>query len=341
MSNVYFIPTDSKYQSTIACEKILKTIVEKENISLEEEIPLKVHFGEKGNKTYIHQEQLIKLIDFLKIQNIKTSYIETNVLYRGERMKKENHIKLALEHGFDAIPIIIADGNQGEDSSDVLINQKNIKTAKIASGFNPFKQIIVISHFKGHVIAGFGGALKQLSMGFASRAGKLDMHAHAHPYLNPLHCKKCNTCKKHCPADAITIGFYSHIDPKKCIGCAQCIANCPYGVININWMSTKPTSFRQKMVEYAYASHKGRKNIYISFLTNITSHCDCDGKVMKPMIPDIGVLASLDPVALDNACYDLVASRGKTLQGLDQLKYAQKIGIGSMQYDLIFVENKE
>ncbi|MBN1175893.1 DUF362 domain-containing protein [Candidatus Woesearchaeota archaeon] len=341
MSNVYFIPTSSLYQTTVAAERLLKTVIEKENILLEHEIPLKVHFGEKGNETYIHQEQLIKLIDFLKLQNIKSEYIETNVLYRGERMKREPHIKLAKEHGFTALPINIADGEQGEATTEHTIHQKHIKVAKLASGYDNYNQVIVISHFKGHMMAGFGGALKQLSMGFASRAGKLDMHAHAHPFLNPISCKKCNTCKNHCPVDAIHIGFYSRIDPKKCIGCAQCIANCPYGVININWMSTKPKVFREKMVEYAYAAHKDRKNIYISFVTSVTPDCDCMGKKMKPIIPDIGVLASADPVALDKACYDLVADKGKKFNGVEQLEYAEKIGIGTQKYILIQIENKE
>lgn len=341
MSNVYFIPTSSLYQTTIAAERLLKTVIEKENITLEHQIPLKVHFGEKGNETYIHQEQLIKLIDFLKLQNIKSEYIETNVLYRGERMKKEPHIKLAKEHGFTALPINIADGEQGEATTEHTIHQKHIKIAKLASGYDQYNQVIIISHFKGHMMAGFGGALKQLSMGFASRSGKLDMHAHAHPFLNPIACKKCNTCKNHCPVDAIHIGFYSRINPKKCIGCAQCIANCPYGVIKINWLSTNPKVFREKMIEYAYAAQKDRNNIYISFVTNITPECDCMGKKMKPLMPDIGVLASSDPVALDKACYDLVADKGKKFGGVEQLDYAEKIGIGSQNYILIQVENKE
>ena len=225
MSHVYFIPTSSKYQSSIAAEKLLKTVIEKENLPLDHEIPLKVQFGELCPTTHIHQEQLIKLIDFLKLQNVKTEYIETNSLYSGDRMKASSHIKLAKKNGFDALPIIIADGEKGEETTEYTINQKHIKSAKLASGYDHFRQLIVISHFKDHILAGFSGALKQLSMGFASRSGKLDMLANNHPYINPIKCKKCHACEEGCPVNAIHIGFFPHINTNVCIGCAQCIVN--------------------------------------------------------------------------------------------------------------------
>ncbi|MBU1201567.1 MAG: DUF362 domain-containing protein [Nanoarchaeota archaeon] len=336
MVKVYYTPINSenRKQMSLAAKKLLLKLIDEENIKLEKEVPLKVHFGEKGNKTFIKPENFQGIIDLLKERKVKSSYIETNVLYRGARMKKDEHIKLALKHGFTQLPIIIADGEQGELSTEVEINQKHIKNAKIGSEFLKYKQIIVISHFKGHMLAGFGGAIKQLAMGFASRAGKLDAHANAHPTLNPLKCSKCKTCQEHCPANAITIGFLSRINTKKCIGCAECIARCQTGAITINWASTMPNKFRKKLVEYALAAAKDKKNIYITFAIDITKHCDCMNIDMKPVIKNIGILASTNPVAIDAAAYDLAKKKGKKFSGKKQLEYAEEIGLGRKEYEL-------
>ncbi|MEI7961610.1 MAG: DUF362 domain-containing protein, partial [archaeon] len=195
----------------------------------------------------------------------------------------------------------------------------------------------VLAHFKGHMLAGFGGAIKQLSMGCAARAGKLAMHSKARPIINPLKCKKCMTCVKHCPTEACIISTIPHIDKKKCIGCAMCIAVCPYDAVGANWINTLPNEFNEKLAEYAYAAQKGKKVIYINFAVNITKECDCFGTPQKTIAADIGVLASTDPVALDKVCLDLLRKKeGKKLFNGDKtLEYAEKIGLGNTNYELI------
>jgi hypothetical protein len=174
-------------------------------------------------------------------------------------------------------------------------------------------------------------------MGCAARGGKLDQHANAHPILNPLKCKKCGTCLKNCPANAIELGLIPRVNTKKCIGCARCISVCPNGAMDINWLSTLPKTFREKLAEYALAAQKGKKNLYINFLMNIAKDCDCWGTKLDIVAKDIGILASSDPVALDKACWDLLNEKEgrKVFGGEDIFKYAEEIGLGTTRYELI------
>ena len=341
MQQVYFTPIES-YQETAkirtAAKKLLQTVVEEEQIVLQGHVPLKVHFGEKGNTTFIGPENFEGIIEYLHEKQTQSSFIETNALYRGERTTRTKHIKLAKEHGFTQLPVIIADGEHGEDYENVEINQKHFHTCKIGKEIARQKQMIVISHFKGHLLAGFGGAIKQLAMGCAARGGKLEQHANAIPLINPLKCNKCRTCVPHCPADAIQIGWLPRINSKKCIGCASCLAICPFGAISLNPLRASfSTTFYEKLAEYALAAHKDKSNIYLSFALNITKNCDCNGRVMKPITADLGILASTDPVALDQACLDLLDQRsGKKVfgRGRRALEYGQHIGLGSRAYQL-------
>lgn len=175
-------------------------------------------------------------------------------------------------------------------------------------------------------------------MGCAARGGKLAMHLDAKPFIIPFRCKKCMTCVRNCPADAITIGCFSRIDHKKCIGCASCIAVCPHKAVFVNLFKASLFSrFREKLAEYAYAAALGKRNIYISFAFNITKGCDCEGHVMHPIARDMGIFASLDPVAIDAACLDeLERQEGRTvLKGREILAYAESLGMGSRGYSLV------
>ncbi len=192
-----------------------------------------------------------------------------------------------------------------------------------------------MSHFKGHIEAGFGGALKQLAMGFAARSGKLEQHSGISPVVTAAKCTTCSICVDNCNFDAIQVSDTAVIDDSKCVGCAGCIAVCPQGAIRNTWGGAH---FREKLSEYAYGASKGKDNIYISFVHNITKDCDCAGIHMKSIAENIGVLAAKDPVALDTACLDLVQKNsGKKLfeNGRVSLKHAEKIGLGSMKYELI------
>lgn len=342
--NVYYMQIHS-YSETAkisnGAKEILKKLVENERLSLEKIIPLKVHFGEKGNTTFIKSDNFEGIIEYLKEKNVETCFIETNVLYRGQRTKKKEHIKLALKHGFTQLPIIIADGEIGEDYDEIEIGMKNLKSCKIAKEISKQKQLIVISHFKGHIGAGFGGAIKQLGMGCAARGGKLEQHANTVPILNFLQCKKCKKCTLKCPTDAIKIGFLPRIDKKKCIGCAACISVCPNGTMKINWAGSVSRKFYERMAEYAYAAQKNKQIIYISFALNITKNCDCEGHTMKPFVRDLGIFASTDPVAIDMACLDKLSQReDRTVfrRGRYILDYSERIGLGKKQYNLIEIK---
>lgn len=341
VTNVYFIPILSYSETekiSKGAEELLKRIVKNEGIVLEKKIPLKVHFGEEGNLTYIESKNYEGIIDYLRKNGNEPFFIETNVLYRGQRTTKKNHIKLALKHGFNQIPIVIADGDIGEDYEEVKIDMKNISRFKIAKEISKQKQIIVLSHLKGHIGAGFGGAIKQLGMGCATRGGKLEQHANTIPIINPLQCKKCKKCTQHCPSDAISIGILPRIRKKKCIGCAACISVCPYGSIKINWVGTISKKFYERMAEYAYATQKDKQIIYISFALNITKNCDCEGHNMKPFVRDLGIFASTDPVAIDMACLDKLSQREERTvfrRGRYILDYGESIGLGKKAYTLI------
>jgi len=344
MSNVYHkkINNNSSIEEIQKIAKeLLKTLIEKENIKLENKIGLKVHFGEKGNVTFIKPKCFEGMIEFLKNKNIDLSYIETNVLYKSPRTEKKTHIALAKEHDFTQLPIIIADGDIGEDYDEIQIDKKNFKKCMIGKEFSKFKQLLVISHFKGHGLAGFGGAIKQLAMGCAARGGKLSQHVNSIPLINPLQCKKCNVCVDNCPENAISINKLSaHIDKNKCIGCAARIAVCPHNAIHINWSSSLSKKFPERLAEYAFAAQKDKHNIYISFALDITKGCDCMGEVMKPIHSDLGIFISSDPVAIDKACLDVLKKvDGKTFHDKNTLVYAEKIGLGSTKYELIEIKN--
>jgi hypothetical protein len=338
LTNVYFKQITTKDEIHADAEELLRTIVEKEGILLERKIPIKVHFGEEKNVTYISPTYYEGIIDYLKENGIESCFIETNVLYRGERNSRRKHILLAYRHGFTKIPVVIADGEIGEEYTNIEINKKNLSSCKIAQKIAEQKQMIVVSHFKGHIGAGFGGAIKQLGMGCAARGGKLEQHTNTIPIINPIECNKCNRCKKQCPVDALNIGLLPRIDKKRCIGCASCISICPKGAIKINWLGSISKNFYERMAEYAYAAHNGKKNIYLTFAINITRNCDCEGHKMKPFLKDLGIFASTDPVAIDMECLDKLSEREKRKifnRGRYVLDYAQEIGLGEKDYNLI------
>lgn len=346
MSNVYFTKIDSKTKIDEIQEltKVLfQKIIDSEKIQLEKEIPMKVHFGEKKNNTFVRSENYLGLIDFLKSKGIDTSYMETSVLYGGQRFKKSLHLETAKEHGFTQLPVIIADGDQGEDFTEIEINKKHYETCKIGKAFQEYNQLVVISHFKGHMLAGFGGAIKQLSMGHASKGGKLAMHMGIKPKIKKRKCKKCDLCKTSCNEDAITIGEPSFIDHDKCVGCGACVAICPHKAVSIFQIKGIATAlfkrgdFREKLVEYAYAAQLNKKNIYFNFAMNVTKGCDCEPKKMEPIMEDFGIFVSTDPVSIDKACYDIAIEKGKQFKGGDQFAYAEKIGLGLVSYRLIEV----
>lgn len=300
-------------------------------------IPIKVHFGEKGNQTFVPPSHYAGIIASLEAMGTQPLYIETNVLYRGSRTTREAHLEVARAHGFTNLPIEIADGDRGEAYVSIPIDKTYFDVCKIGAGFSKYPQMVVTSHFKGHGMAGFGGAVKQLAMGFAARGGKMAQHAAMVPTISASKCTACGLCLEKCDVQAIALAPKAQIDPKVCIGCAGCIAVCPIGAIRNDWSAEH---FKEKMAEYAYGAQLNKEIVYVNYLINVTAECDCMGSAMAPIAKDVAIVAGLDPVALDQACLDLLAaSHGHPLflEGLAQLSHAEAIGLGSRQYTLVEV----
>jgi uncharacterized Fe-S center protein len=257
-------------------------------------------------------------------------------------------------------PLIIADGLNGKDFIQAPVNLKHCKDVKIGSAVALADALIAVTHFKAHEVAGFGGAIKNVGMGCGSRGGKQVMHSDLLPRIKEEKCKGCGKCNQWCPTGAIAVGETKKaaIDKNICIGCGECTVTCPHRAISINWRSDMEYGMQEKMVEYAAGvlSAKKGKCGFINFLNNISPDCDCYGFTDAPVVRDIGILASLDPIAIDQACIDLVNREkglpGTKLEGNEdtedkfaaihpgidwrrQLAYGEEIGLGSRKYELI------
>ncbi len=232
-------------------DKFFKMIADE--LNTEEKIAIKIHFGADKNDTHLNPNHMKSLPKIFK----KPIFIESNCLYPGRRHRSDEHIKLAHEHGFDFLEIDIIDGDLGRDYIEVEINTKNTKKAKISSGLQRYKNLVSVAHFKGHIAAGFGGALKNLGMGLGSRGGKLDMHSGIAPTVNEEKCTACGICAENCIADAITVEDYAIVDQDKCIGCAYCISVCPETAFRPPFGIRKGNEFLESIAEYALAGTIG------------------------------------------------------------------------------------
>ena len=310
-------------------------------------VAIKLHFGERGNDTFVRPHFVRQIVDAVRACGGKPYLTDSNTLYKHLRHNAVDHLETALRHGFGYAatnaPIIIADGIRGFDRREVVIRGELFSSVLIAPAIVDADEMVVISHFKGHPMAGFGGAVKNLAMGCAPALGKRAQHD-AEVVVDAAKCTACGTCAPRCPVAAIHIEATARIDAKECMSCGNCFEICPVEAIDINW-ATDVGEFGRRMAEYAFGAVQGKKRpLYVNLLMDVTPGCDCCNWSDPAIVRDIGILGSDDPVALDKACLDLVnGGTGKPdkfmelyprLKPLEQLVHAEKLGMGSMRYEL-------
>jgi uncharacterized Fe-S center protein len=339
---------------------------------------VKIHFGEKGNTAFIRPVHARRFVEAIKAAGGKPFLTDSNTLYVGTRADSASHLVTAIENGFAfsvaGAPLIIADGLKGRGQAAVRVDLPECESAYIGAEIVEADSLVSLAHFKGHELCGFGGTIKNLGMGAASRRGKLFMHANVTPYIKPELCIACGQCIKRCPAGAIKLvkrgpdqpapvgsqkpELRAEKDADKCIGCGDCVLACPQHAIEIPWDAQIP-EFLRRLAAYTKAVLAGKRerSVFFNFITQVSPACDCYPFQDAPIVGDLGVLASIDPVAIDQAAADLVNqspgahdSRLKTAHapGADkfrdlypkvdweiQLDYAQEIGLGDREYELV------
>lgn len=363
-SNVYFIDLRATAKENLIAKlaRLLDTAGLSETIKQRDLVAVKLHFGEQGNTAFIRPIFIRKIVESIKNLGAVPFLTDANTLYAGTRSDSPHHLLTAIQNGFayavvDA-PIVIADGLRGKSETSVTVNQKNFKKVYIGSDIMEADALISVAHFKGHELSGFGGTIKNVGMGCASRRGKLAQHSTVAPIVIKEKCVGCGDCMDHCSQNALSLEEEKAVlDAKKCIGCGECIIICPNDAIQIQWDQDIPV-FLENMVEYTMGvlKNKAGKTLFVNFITDISPACDCYGHNDAPIVRNIGIVASTDPVAIDQASADLVNSEqalpGSCLttnreKGEDkfkgiypnvdwtiQLDYAQRLGLGSRSYEL-------
>ena len=327
-------------------------------------VAIKLHFGEPGNLAFLRPNWARTVADFVKERGGKPFLTDCNTLYVGGRKNALDHMDSAMLNGFNPMTtgcqIIIADGLKGSDEVEVPVaGGEYVKNAKIGRAVMDADVFISLTHFKGHETAGFGGCLKNIGMGCGSRAGKMEQHNAGKPHVAEKYCIGCCQCRRVCAHGAPIIeNGKAHIDHDKCVGCGRCIAVCPKDAVQINW-DESTTNLNYKIAEYTKAVVDGRPCFHISLVIDVSPNCDCHSENDMAIVPNVGMFASFDPVALDMACVDAVNAqtplRGSAaddehakahvhdhFQRLHPdtnwrscLEHGEKIGIGTRDYELI------
>ena len=352
MKPVYFVPLENNtsiQEQVAAIHKLLNAAGFEEIIQPEDFVAIKLHVGEKSNTTHIKPELIKAVAETSRKKSGNVFLTETATLYKGERDNAVKHLMHAYRHGFGieqiGVPMIMSDGLTGGTEIEVTVNGELDEKVKIAREILYADVIVAVSHPTGHVATGMGACLKNLGMGLASRAGKLRQHSTMKPEVIPEKCRFCKKCIAWCPAAAIAeTGQKAEIIMDKCIGCGECLTVCRYDAIEYNWEADSGV-LQKKMVEHALGVVKGKEDkcFYINVLVNMTRDCDCYGIDQPKFIPDIGILASADPVAIDKATLDLTTQADgkslaeksyKNLDAMVQLQHAVKLGMGTLEYEL-------
>jgi uncharacterized Fe-S center protein len=365
---VWFAPVrTTRKQSLVARAGTLLMRAGLRDVIAEDDIvAVKLHFGEEGNTGFVSPVFLREVVARVKDAGGKPFLTDSNTLYRGKRFNAVEHLACAIHNGFSyatvEAPLIIADGLDGREGCDVAIEGgKHFETVRIGAAAAHADAMVAVTHVKGHEATGFGGALKNVGMGLGSRSAKQRMHSDFSPEVVAEKCTACGRCVQWCPVNAIVVGpdRVAEVDYELCYGCGECVASCPSGAIGIQWKTT-PEAIQEKIVEHVAGAVSGKqdKTIYLSFVMNVSPDCDCWHFSDASVVPDIGVLASTDIVAIDQAAYDLVAeavglegTRGEGLpagadkftaitgvDGTGAMRYAEEMGLGSREYELKTLE---
>ena len=332
---------------------------------------IKINFGEPGNLAYLRPNYAKAVADLIKELGGVPFLTDCNTLYVGRRKNALEHLEAAYENGFSPFStgchVLIADGLKGTDDVSVPVEGGTmVKEAKIGRAIMDADVFLSLNHFKGHELTGFGGAIKNIGMGCGSRAGKMEQHKSGKPTVDQALCRGCGLCAKLCAQAAISYDSArkASIDHDRCVGCGRCIGVCNFDAI-ANHNDSANDDLCVKMAEYTKAVLAGRPHFHINLVIDVSPYCDCHAENDLPILPDVGMFASFDPVALDQACVD-ACNRAEPIPGSrltdlcsaagfhdrhdhfhnsmpetnweTTLAHAEKIGIGSRQYELITVK---
>ena len=334
-------------------------------------VAIKIHFGEPGNLTYLRPNYARVVADVVKSLGGVPFLTDCNTLYPGRRKNALEHIEAAYENGFSPFStgcnVIIGDGLKGTDDVEVPVaGAEYIQTAKIGRAIMDADVFLSLSHFKGHEATGFGGCIKNVGMGCGSRRGKMEQHSDGKIAVDQDKCVGCRMCAKQCGSDAISFGPDKKmvLDEDKCVGCGRCIGACNFDAIS-SIDGAANADLNRKMAEYAKGVLDGRPHFHISLVIDISPVCDCHDGNDTPILPDVGMFASFDPVALDQACVDACLKQtplpnsqlSDNMSSPDFhdhhdhfvnttpeaewescLEHAEKIGLGSRKYEVIVVK---
>jgi len=329
-------------------------------------VAIKLHFGEYGNLSYPKPQYVRVIADRVRKNGGIPFMTDCNTLYVGMRKDAVEHLHCAELNGFNSVTTgcqtIIGDGLKGSDDVEIPIeNGVHCETAKIGRAIADADIIITLNHFKGHEITGFGGAMKNLGMGCASRRGKMELHTSGKPAINADKCMGCRKCSSVCAHDALQMdGRKMTLDGSRCVGCGRCIAMCPFDAI-YSQFDEKMDIVNAKIVEYTKAVIAGKPNFHITLITDVSPLCDCHTHNDMPIIPNVGIMASYDPVALDLASIemaqkqpmipgsvlyresdgskpkDIFAIVNKGTHWQSHFEHAERIGMGDGSYEIVRV----
>lgn len=332
-------------------------------------VAIKIHFGELGNVSYLRPNYARAVVDVVKELGGKPFLTDCNTLYPGSRKNALEHLYCAWENGFTPLtvgcPILIGDGLKGTDDIEVPVRGgEYVKNAKIGRAVMDADVIISMTHFKGHETTGFGGALKNLGMGCGSRAGKKEQHNNGKAYVQQEICRGCRRCMRECANNGLVFDPETrkmHVDKEHCVGCGRCVGACNFDAIDFEDPNSNQM-LNYRIAEYAKAVVDGRPQFHISLVMDISPNCDCHVENDAPILPDVGMFASFDPLALDQACVDACmkceplpnSQLGEHMRDphfVDHhdhftnstpesewqscLSHAEKIGLGTRDYELI------